>query len=178
MHVSQLIGLHRKGEIEVSLLSVSASENSKLKQFPANATLFSERIASLGWQDLPLTPAPMVIGLTYIGSCFLVSDDNIFEQEISRLWKAVFPKISESASDHLPEGVILDDESIQSESLAKWRNAWCDVISAYSHIRAGGEIFVTNNTKDFQRNAVRLGELGMKQILTPAATVTFLSRPV
>ena len=46
-------------------------------------------------------------------------------------------------------------KSSQKEALSKWRNVWCDVISAYSHIHDSRDIFVTNNTKDFEeRNRI------------------------
>jgi hypothetical protein len=70
----------------------------------------------------------------------------------------------------------MTDGAIQSEELSKWRNAWCDVISAYSHIHAGRDVFVTNNPRDFQDNSELLSQLGMKHILTPAETVATLAR--
>jgi hypothetical protein len=70
----------------------------------------------------------------------------------------------------------LDDNAIQSEELSKWRNTWCDVISAYSHIHDGRDVFVTNNTRDFQKNSAALSRLGMTQIYTPAETLAGLAK--
>lgn len=175
-HVASLINYHRKGHFEVALLAASASENTRSKIFPGNAHLFVERIAALGWQDLPLVPMPGVIGLSYWSHCYYVEDGDKFEQDMDALWQAIAPMIPRRPSEHLPEGVKLTDDAIQSIALSKWRNTWCDVVSAYSHIHAARDIFVTNNTKDFHKNADKLSRLGMKQICTPAETISVIAK--
>lgn len=174
-YVSDLIHSHRKGELEVALLAASASENSKSKRFPGNATLFGERIAALGWQDLPLVPMPGVWGLCYFDFCFFVEDGDAFERDRDALWQVIAPKVPRDLSEHLPVGLELSDDVIQSEALSKWRNTWCDVISAYSHIHARRDLFVTNNTRDFQKNADRLSLLGMKYISAPSQTASMIN---
>lgn len=175
-YVSNLIQLHRKGYFEVALLAASASENLKSKRFPGNAALFMDRVPALGWQDLPLVPMPGVWGLSYLDFCFFVEDGNAFERDMSELWQAIAPSIPSEPSEYLPEGVEITDAVAQSEGLSKWRNTWCDVISAYSHIHAGRDVFVTNNTRDFQKNAGKLSALGMKHISTPAAAHAMVSK--
>ena len=169
--VNALIDGHRQGHFEVALLAASASENSKSKLFPGNASLFKDRVAALGWQDLHLVPMPGIMGLSYWGFSYYVGDGEKFEQDVNALWQVIAPKVARSPSAHLPEGADLNDGAIQSEALSKWRNTWCDVISAYSHIHARRDIFVTNNTRDFQRNAELLSCLGMKHIYTPIEAV-------
>lgn len=120
---------------------------------------------------MPLVPMPLVIGLSYIGYSYIIGDGEKFKFDMDALWYAISQNISKNPSDHLSSDVKLSDDLIQSEGLAKWRNTWCDVISAYSHIQAGRDIFVTNNTKDFQRNIEKLSDLGMHHISTPAETL-------
>jgi hypothetical protein len=86
----------------------------------------------------------------------------------------MFPAFEQDARRHLPEGALLDDHSIQSDHLADWRNRWCDVMSAYSHIVSKRDVFVTLNTRDFQRNEAALVALGIGKILTPDETVALL----
>jgi len=167
-YVTELVNLHRQGQFEVALLAASASENSKSKCFPGNAKLFRERISGLGWGDLPLVPMPGIFGLSYWDFCYLVEDGEKFERDMDALWRVIAPRVAREASEHLPSGMKLSDEAIQSQALSKWRNTWCDVISAYSHIHEGRDLFVTNNTRDFQKKAEGLTQLGMKQIYTPA----------
>ena len=163
--VIDLVGRHRSGEFEVALLAASASENTKSKLFPGNAKLFKDRVAHLGWNDLPIVPMPAVWGLSYWDFCFYT--DATFEPKFDALWTAIVPTVPRKASDHLQMGQSLDVDSLQSEALAKWRNTWCDVMSAFSHIHAARDIFVTNNTSDFQRNMPKLSPLGMQNICIP-----------
>lgn len=174
--VRDLISLHRNGQLEVALLAASASENSKSKRFPGSAALFVERVSALGWSDLPLVLMPGVYGLSYFDFCFYVEDDEKFQNDMGALWKVIAPKIPRRIVDNFPEGIILSDDGIQSEYLWKWRNAWCDVVSAYSHIYFGRDVFVTNNIKDFQNNAEELSVLGMRCIASPIKAIGAVER--
>ena len=174
--VTDLISSHRKGQFEVALLAAYASENSKSRRFPGNASIFVERVSALGWQDLPLVRMPGVIGLSYWDFCYMVGDVEKFERDMDALWRAIAPKIPRKLAEHLPPGIEVTDDAIHSQELSNWRNTWCDVISAYSHIQEGRDIFVTNNTKDFQRNSDELSELGMKHISTPAQTLATVAK--
>ena len=174
--VVDLVKAHRSGELEVALLAASASENTKSKLFRGNAAAFRRRIEQLGWDDLPLVPMPKVWGLSYWGFCFRVGDGEAFERDMDALWQVIAPKILRNPSDHLTDGQTLDDDMIQSEALSKWRNTWCDVISAYSHIYAKRDVFVTNNTRDFQDKSLSLASLGMEHISTPAKTRSLIER--
>lgn len=169
--VQSLVDAHRRQEIEVALLAASASENTKSKLFPGNAKLFFERVKALGLDDLPLVPMPAIVGLSYFDNAFWVSDAEEFERLKSALWAVMAPNVAIKPIDHLPEGQKLTDDAIQSEALSKWRNVWCDVISAYSHIHAKRDVFVTSNTKDFQKHREQLSKLGMAVILTPSEAV-------
>ena len=51
-----------------------------------------------------------------------------------------------------------------------------DNLILYSHIRYHGDIFVTSNTKDFQKHHAALSTLGAKQIMKPAEAVAYLTR--
>jgi hypothetical protein len=172
--VLQLIESHRAGRCEVALLAASASENSRSKRFPGNAGIFQERVSALGWTDLPIVRMPGVMGLSYWGFCYYVEDGEKYEQEVEALWKAIAPNVARDWRVYLPAGKEPSDDAIQSEELSKWRNTWCDVIFAYSHIHERRDIFVTNNTSDFQRNAKKLAELGMKHICAPKETLGLL----
>lgn len=83
--VRDLISRHRKGQFEVALLAASASENSKSKRFPGNATLFVERVSALGWSDLPLVLMPGILGLSYFDFCFCVGDAEKFQSDMDAL---------------------------------------------------------------------------------------------
>lgn len=175
-YVIDLIKGHRDGRFEVALLAASASENSKSKRFPGSASLFTKRVAALGWSDLPLVKMPGVCGLSYWDFCYYVDDGDAYERDIQAIWRVIAPKVPYNASQHLPTGTELTDEFLQSEDLSKWRNIWCDVVSAYSHIRSSRDIFVTNNTRDFQANAAALSLLGMSRIYKPKEAFDLVPR--
>lgn len=165
-YVQRLIECHRAGRCEVALLATSGSENTGSKLFPGSYNVFMDRITALGWHDLPHVPMPGVYGLTFFGHAQWVDDGDV-EESLDRFWQVIASATPRNPHEHLPSGEELTDESIQSENLAKWRNAWCDVMSAYTHVHAKRDIFVTNNTKHFQKNAERLAQLGMKMIRSP-----------
>jgi hypothetical protein len=119
---------------------------------------------------------PAIFGLSYWDFSYFVEDTENFEHDMDALWRAIAPTVPRNPSAHLPSGMRMSDEAIQSEPLSKWRNTWCDVISAYSHIHENRDIFVTNNTRDFQRNSEALSHLGMKHIYTPAETLMSLAK--
>jgi len=174
--VTDLVCEHRRGEIEVALLATSASENSRLQRFPGSAELFKKRVAKLGWDDLPVVPMPAIFSLSYIDSSFIIDDREAFDRDKNALWQVISLNVSSRALDHLRDEQILNDESIQSIELRKWRNIFCDVMSAYSHIHAKRDIFVTNNTKDFQKNHSKLALLGMEHISTPSKTRALIEK--
>ncbi len=175
--VSALIEAHRKGAVEVGLLAVSASENLKSKKFPGAAKLFRQRVNDLGWSDIPIVLAPSVHGMTFIGLTFIVGDADKFKADVQALWAVIAPNIPRRHSDYLQAGQRVSDEIFWSENSSKWRNAWCDVYSAYSHIKAKRDVFVTLNTRDFQKNADKLAKLGMMQICDPKDALRILDSP-
>lgn len=165
--IRSLIGLHRAGQIEVALLAASASESTRSKTFPENGRLFSERIVALCLDDLPLVPVPGVTSLTYLSPHTVLVDGAEFERLTDALWRTMFPKISKNPVDYLPLGQKLTDELIWSTEFKPWRNKFCDVITAYSHIASGRDILVTTNTDDFQSNRNALEALGLRAVLKP-----------
>ena len=162
-----LVELHRERRIEVALLAASASENTRSRIFPGSARLFEERRSSIGWDDLPLVLMPAARGLSYFDYSYIVGDADTFNSDVDALWRVLATRVERNPLRHLPGDLRWDDAAIQSTHLSKWRNAWCDVMSAYSHIRAGRDVFVTLNTKHFQKNSEKLRNIGMRCIAAP-----------
>ncbi|RMA41321.1 hypothetical protein [Rhodophyticola porphyridii] len=166
-NVRSLVQMHWDGAREVGLLATSASGNTRSKRFPGNAALFKERVDGLGWSGLPIVPTPKVWGLTYWDWSFWVGDPDEFQESTDQIWAVIAPNVARDPKEHLGGKASVDDEGLQVEKLASWRNTWCDVMSAYSHIHAKRDVFVTLNCKDFQRNARLLAKLGMRDIADP-----------
>lgn len=172
--VEALVNAHRRGVAEVALLAASASENTKSRRFPGNALGFTNRVNKLGWHDLPLVPMPGVYGLSYFDFAYFLADGVEFERQTDALWSVIAPNVKREPQEHLEAGQALDDGAIQSVSLSKWRNTWCDVISAYCHIVERRDVFVTNNTRDFQNKRAALARLGMSHIASPDEAAAML----
>lgn len=175
--VLELVDLHRNGEIEVALFAASASENNRSKRFPGSAKEFKERIEKLGWSDLPLVPMPAIIGLSFFDFSYWVGDANEFKEKFDELWKIIAPNVDRDFRSHVATGPGLsDDDVIQSAELKKWRNTWCDVMTAYCHIREKRDLLVTLNTSDFQRRSTKLSALGMSNICEPKEALRFIRK--
>ena len=168
--VNELVRLHRVGCISVGLTTVSASETlSGSKVFPGSAAQFSSRIKKLGWQDLDLILGPAVIGLTYIGMSKFVDDD--FEDQRDAIWQVLFPNLPRV----LPADTL--ERQLHDRHFRRWRNAWCDVHTLWTHIDAARDTYVTSNTRDFQRHSESLEALGLKSVMTPEEAVNVASNP-
>jgi len=159
--VTQLVNVHRGGRIEVALLQVSASENLKgSREFPGSYDCFEERLAKLGWDDLPRLPTPSVIGLTFLGCSYIV-DERVYTERSDTLWSIIAPNLKTFLDDWIATRGQPSDEDFSGPDFAKFRNAWCDVHSAYCHINERRDLFVTTNTRDFQKKSDALTPLGL-----------------
>ncbi|WP_171174568.1 hypothetical protein [Ruegeria sp. HKCCD8929] len=166
-YIKKIISLHNQGVHEVGLVATSASESLRgSKSLPASTNDFFERIEKLGWGNLPIVPTPAAWGMTYWSFGFWPDEDA--DATIDKLWrliaKARVPKdVAEFRNTH----EIPEDVPISSAPFSKWRNSWCDVYSAYAHMHAERDFFITTNTRDFQKNADKLAEVGFREALTP-----------
>lgn len=172
--VRALTVAHHSSQIEVALLATSATENTQSRIFPGNASIVLERMARLGWCDPLLVPMPGIRGLSSWAHAYYVDEAKEFERKFDAIWAVMAPRFAADPQAHLTLGQTLDDATIQSAALSRWRNTWCDVMSAYTHIREKRDVFVTNNTRDFQGHAQALAPLGMAQIATPNQAVKLL----
>ncbi len=62
---------------------------------------------------------------------------------------------------------IIEMNEIRAAGEAKWRNIWCDVHTLFVHIDNERDIFVTLNTKDFQRNHDKFARIAEFRAMTP-----------
>ncbi len=165
--VAKLVAAHQNDGCEVALLATSASENMKgTRGFPASFKEFRNRIEKLGLSTLPVLTTPGVFGLTFFDHCFFVNGDE-YEQLRGSIWSIIAPHIPSDFRKFARDQKIENNE-IADIALATWRNAWCDVHSLYCHIHHKQDVFVTTNTKDFQKHQQKLSELGVDDIRLPS----------
>ena len=169
--ILQLVSAHKQKRVDVAVLQTSASENMKgSRSFPSSYINFEKRLSALGWTDLPRVPTPGVWGLTFWDQCFYV-DEVQYGSRISAIWSGVFPNIPQDFGAYLAQRGFSANMNLSSAPASKWRNAWCDVHSAYSHLHAGRDYFVSLNTNDFKGPAV--AALGLRA-LTPTEAIALV----
>jgi hypothetical protein len=95
-------------------------------------------------------PTPGVWGLTFWGNSIYV-DPQDYQRKKSEIWSAMFPGTPEDYGDFLRKSGLPPNTALHSADVSKWRNEWCDVHSAYSHLAAQRDFFVTLNSSDFEK---------------------------
>ena len=155
---------HQEGGGDVALLATSASENLRGGLFPGSYEQFDRRVEAAGLAHLPVLNTPAVLGLTFWGRSYSV-DTERYGWLRERIWTILFPSLERKID--LGPNDEMSDQRLRSTQLRKWRNAWCDVHNLITHIDHHRDVFVTANTKDFQRHSIALRELGVSEIMTP-----------
>lgn len=163
--VVALAQAHREGRAEVALLATSASESLRDRTFPGSYALFEDRVRAAGLDDLPVQPAPSVWSLSFYGHGYYVEIEK-YQRVKAAIWDLLFPSIEEEPWHRIGDQAFRD--RVHTPEMKRWRNAWCDVHNLVTHIDHHRDVFATTNTRDFQRNAARLFDIGVKRIATPA----------
>lgn len=114
---------------------------------------------------------PTVWGLTFRDRSYWV-DFERYRQTKAAIWTLLFPTIEEDPWLRL--GANTSGEIVLTPEMKTWRNAWCDVHNSMTHFDHHRNVFVTTNTRDFQRTAARLLEGGVKNIATPAKAIALV----
>lgn len=136
--IKELVMMHNAGKINLRLATISASERQRGGIYASNYTEFQEKIIQLGLGHLATLQHPGHYGVSYYDQASY--GDNITEDFERKLHAILFPR---KAFEHTILPRKHDVEPNSSETDKKWRNARCDVLSLWSHIRFGGGIFVT-----------------------------------
>ncbi|WP_132693091.1 hypothetical protein [Rhodovulum steppense] len=163
-HLEELVTLHRAGQVQTALLQTSASENMRgTRGFPGSYDLFEGRLEKLGWEDLPRLPTPGVWGLTFWDRFYWV-DQEVYERLTEELWHIMFPNLQFFVEEWSAKNGEPSGDDFAGPEFARFRNAWCDVHSAYCHIEENRDLFISMNTRDFQTNGQSLRALGLMAV--------------
>jgi len=168
--VAALADAHRRDCASLALRATSASGSLRDKTFPGSYELFEHRVKRAGLDDLPVLPPPAVWDLVFWDLVFWDRsywvDVDKYRRQKAAIWAILFSNIEEEPWHRMGEGVF--NEAVHTPAMKKWRNAWCDVHNLVTHIDHQRDVFVTTNTRDYQRNAERLGALGVAYVVTPS----------
>ena len=147
--VRELVGLHSVNGTNVAVSSIGASERQRTGGYAKNFAEFKAKLIAIGFGSLELLPPLAYLGLCFWDHCVVADENDILERQIHDV---LFPNIEFLWPDYArAHGLSVDSQD------KKWRNAKCDVLGLWCHIKHGGGVFVTRDT-DFHHET-RLGKL-------------------
>lgn len=149
--LEELKELWRSGQIDLAVVSVSASENQPTGTAMQNYGEFEEKLKRVGLDDARELPPVVYWDFGYWDHCLWASHES--NRQISEIRGILFP-----ASQHVPP----DDPSQNS----KWRNQTCDVLIAWAHGFHKADHLVTRD-QNYHRTAQGLAHYGIQSIVAP-----------
>ncbi len=158
--VLELVSLHGKNGINVAISKINASERQKERNYANNFSIFREKLAAIGFESLELLPPIAYMDITYIDNCVWSDRSDTLE---ARIHDILFPGIQFLWPDYVKAHKLPIDLPNNA-----WRNAKCDVLALWCHIKHGGGVFVTSDRNFHKKTKVkRLQELGAGIITYP-----------
>jgi hypothetical protein len=158
--VRELVGLHGLNGINVAVSAIGASERQRTGGYAQNFSDFKAKLTAVGFASLELLPP-----LGYWDLCFwdyfVWADENdTLEREIHHV---LFPNI-----EFLwPHYAVARGLAVETPD-KNWRNAKCDVLSLWCHVKHGGGVFVTSDDNFHSKTKIRqLQALGAGAIAFP-----------
>ena len=137
LFIRGLVSLHGKREIKVAISSIGASERQRAGGYAQNFSEFQAKLKAIGFDTLELLLPLAYWDVCFWDHCVMTDESDTLEQEIHN---ALFPNIEFMWVDYAKA------RSLAVDSLDKnWRNAKCDVLALWCHIKHGGGVFVTSD---------------------------------
>ncbi len=151
-HVRTLIGAWKKGQVELAVVAVSASENQPSGIASRDSGVFEEKLNTVGLAGVQhLLPLAMWDVFYWDHALWSSAEMEALESKIRGV---LFPGIATTPPMNINENSV-------------WRNRMCDVMVAWSCIHHQWECLVTRD-HDFHDHKVELATLGLREILYPA----------
>jgi hypothetical protein len=136
--VRELVALHGVNGINVAVSSIGASERQRTGGYAKNFSEFKAKLAASGFGTLELLPPRGYWDLCFWGHFVWAHENDTLERQIHDL---LFPGIEFLWSDYAKaRGLPVDSQD------KNWRNAKCDVLGLWCHIKHGGDVFITSDT--------------------------------
>lgn len=157
--VRELVGLHGKNGINVAVSAIGASERQRAGGYAQNFSEFQAKLAAVGFNVLELLLPLAYLDICFWDHCVMVNENETLERQIHDV---LFPSIEFTWPDYASaRGLSID--AIDKN----WRNAKCDVLGIWCHIKRGGGVFVTSDM-NFHNKREKLAALGAGTIAMPA----------
>lgn len=170
--IKQLIVMHNKGEINLRVVGISASERQPNGSMAPTFSLFRERLEKLGLGNVDILIPPAYWDICYFDHCYFPSaQDTLLELAIHLV-----------LSPNLPFQ-FTHFEKTADKTIKNWRWKWlnrkCDTLAYMSHVKFGGGLFVSNDKKAFSaQKKEKLLKFGGGDIQLPHAAINRLQDPL
>ncbi|HET6921933.1 MAG TPA: hypothetical protein VFI16_02180 [Anaeromyxobacteraceae bacterium] len=159
--IRDLIARSERGEIELLVPAISASERQRGGSLVPTFAQFQERLARAGLGCARLVQPLGYRGITFWDFCLWA------DESMARLERSVHEVLHPSVEFEYPTYCKARDIDPTSPIDARWRNAKCDVLVVWSHIHHGGQVLVTRDG-DFLKRREKLAQLGAGSVVSPA----------
>lgn len=165
-----LITLHRAQRLSLSIPAIMASEKLQDGTYHKNFSGFESWLSSLDLLGLKLLYPLAYFDVTYFDRCVFGDEGDTLEK---RIHSVLFPGMEFKFSDFCTARGLNPNNGLDS----KWRNAKCDVLSMWCHIKNDGDVFVTGDS-NFHKSSKKpqLIAMGARGILTPSEAARFADR--
>ena len=138
--IQALVEAHDRGNANVAVVAISASEKQRNQQQLETFTEFQLRLSTLGLGKSEVLPSIFYWDITFWDWCYW--SDEAKEVVERRIHEILFPDVPFLWPDFINAN-HLDPAALPLNS--KWRNAKCDVLAIWSHIHHARDVFVTND---------------------------------
>lgn len=172
--IRELKAMNDRQEITLQVCAMSASERQRNGMFLKTFADFKAWIGTLGLDRCRLIMPLAYFDISYLDYCMLGGfGTKVLEAEIHKI---LFGNTDIAFQYEAHKGRYLrESEAVQKDEYNRWRNAKCDVQSFWSHVIAGGGIFVTDDG-NFHKATKKpdLLVLSGGEILRPGDAVSFI----
>lgn len=150
VHLKKMLDAHRKKQIELSVVAISASENQKGGKPSKTFDEFSKKLKAAGLKGVNILIPMMYWDVTYWEHA-MWDGDRILEQKIHDI---LFP------------GAPIEKPQEVGFPIKKWLNIKCDVQVAWAHLYHKQDVLVTRD-RNFHKHSKELSIIGISKIITP-----------
>jgi hypothetical protein len=135
--IRELVDRHGRN-INVAISAIGASERLRDKSYAKNFSQFQRKMEAIGFEALELLPPLAYIDIFFWDCCVMADETESLERDIHSV---LFPNIEFMWVEYAKvRGLPVDAMD------RNWRNAKCDVLGLWCHIRHGSGVFVTSDS--------------------------------
>jgi hypothetical protein len=170
--IRAIVSRHGNG-INVAVSAIGASERQRNNRYAQNFLEFKDKLKAIGFENLELLPPLAYWDVCFWDHCVMADGADPLESQIHAV---LFPNMAFLWPEYAKaRGLPIDAPQLDKT----WRNAKCDVLGLWCHIKHGGGVFVTS---DQNFHAVtkqeRLKALGAGVIAYPKDATALLESKV